>query len=99
MDGNCLSHRNVKRVDKNITVARSFLIVSLIGLFLLEGCGQWSKPGATRLELAQDRYQCLQGATVKEFRYEEFGRPREVQRVDRELFWACMNSKGWELQS
>jgi len=39
----------------------------------------------------------VQGATVKEFRYEEFGRPREVQRVDRELFWACMNSRGWEL--
>ncbi|MFQ5684992.1 MAG: hypothetical protein ACE5HC_17195 [Candidatus Binatia bacterium] len=80
-------------------MARLFLVVSFIGLLLLGGCGQWSRPGSTRLDLAQDRYECLQGATVKEVRYEEFARPREVQRVDRELFWACMNSKGWELQS
>ncbi len=82
-----------------MTAAKYFLIVPLIGLLLLGGCGQWSRPGANRMELAQDRHQCLQGATVKEFRYEEFGRPREVQRVERELFWACMNSREWELQS
>ncbi len=89
----------MERADRNTPVARFYLIVPLVGLLLLGGCGQWSKPGATRLDLAQDRYQCLQGATVKEVRNEEFGRPREVQRVNRGLFWACMNSKGWELQS
>lgn len=98
-DGNCLSRKSMKRVDKNMTATRFYLIVPLVGLLLLGGCGQWSKPGATRLDLAQDRYQCLQGATFKEVRNEEFSRPREVRRVNRELFWSCMNSKGWELQS
>ncbi len=82
-----------------MTAAGYFLIVPFIGLLLFWGCSQWSRPGATRLDLAQGRYQCLQEATVKEVRYEEFSRPREVQRVDRELFRACMNSKGWERQS
>ncbi len=61
-----------------MATAKYFLFVPLIGLLLLGGCGQWSRPGATRLDLAQGRYQCLQEATVKEVRYEQFGRPREV---------------------
>jgi len=64
MDGNCLSRRNMKRVEKNMAVARFFLVVPLVGLLLLGGCGQWSKSGATRMELAQDRYQCLHVDTV-----------------------------------
>ena len=80
-------------------VARFFWFLPLIGLLLAGGCGQWNKPGATRLEFAQDRYHCLQEAIVKEVRYEEFGPPRKIQRVDRGLLRACMNSKGWELRS
>jgi len=75
------------------------LVGPLIGLLLLGGCSQWRRPGVGRLVLARDRYECLQGASIKEVRVEEFGRPREVQKVDRELFRACMNSKGWERQS
>ncbi len=84
---------------KEMPVARLFWFLPLLVLLLLGGCGRWSKPGATRLEFAQDRYRCLQGAIVKEVRPEEFGRPRKVQRVDRELFRACMNFRGWELRS
>ncbi len=87
-------------------MSRFLWSLSLVGFILLGACAArlmtspdlWNKPGATRIEFVQERDRCIREATVSQVRQEEFGDTRRVKRVDRELFRACLNSKGWESQ-
>ena len=87
-------------------MTRFLPFLPVVVLILVAACAQqtitspdlWDKPEATRLDFAQDRDHCLRGSIVSEIRQEEFGGSRKVHRVDREVFRACMNSRGCKIR-
>jgi hypothetical protein len=84
------------------------LTVVIIGMILfgVPACARppqnvyWTKPGATQQTFAQDRYQCIQESkTPYSNTYVDpytGGASSSGMRVDRGIFIACMEAKGWQ---
>jgi hypothetical protein len=79
---------------------------------LLTACAQqkyWTKYGSTSQDFNQDRYSCLQSSSAQAPAATSFVAlsganpmllPVDVNQGNRnDLFNACMNSKGWSLES
>jgi hypothetical protein len=71
------------------------IIVLLVGL--LAGCAasgpkrpEWTKAGATTMDLNQDRYDCEQ-----RHRYPTPGSILGPSRLDEGMFRSCMQARGW----
>lgn len=79
-------------------------ILSSICILLVAGCSQplWVKPGASQQDFGVDKYQCMQQAQqrVSGTYVNAYGGASSNKVITNEgLFNACMNSKGWTLQS
>lgn len=71
---------------------------------VIVGCSQnlWVKPGASQQDFGIDKYQCMQQAQqrVSGAYVNAYGGASSNRVITNEgLFNACMNSKGWSLQS
>lgn len=78
--------------------------LTLALLIFLYGCAKpmWVKPGASQQDFGVDKYQCMQQAQqrVSGAYVNAYGGASSNQVITNEgLFNACMNSKGWTLQS
>ena len=86
---------------KTIHMKRNLLAASVLFIF---GCSQqlWVKPGASQQDFGVDKYQCMQQAQqrVSGTYVNAYGGASTNKVITNEgLFNACMNSKGWSLQS
>ena len=82
-------------MKKTLTIASALFLCS---------CSQplWVKPGASQQDFGVDKYQCMQQAQqrVSGTYVNAYGGASSNKVITNEgLFDACMNSKGWSLQS
>jgi hypothetical protein len=80
------------------------LLVVATAFLLLAGCGGrrvWNKPGSTRQEFSQDKYECMQQSQNRVSRayvdpYGGSASSRTATNVP--LFNACMEARGYSLE-
>ena len=77
---------------------------SIAALMVLTGCQQplWNKPGATVADFNTDKFQCMQVSqqqTSSAYVNRYGGAASSEQTLNQPLYNACMNSKGWSLQT
>lgn len=80
------------------------LMAPVVALIVLGGCQQplWNKPGASLADFNTDKFSCMQtsqqqSSSVYVSRYGGVG--SSGQTLNQPLYDACMNSKGWTLQT
>lgn len=84
---------------------RLLIHLHLAGIaFILAGCAKplWLKPGASQEDFGRDKYECMQHSQqrVSGTYVNAYGGASTNKIITNEgLFNACMNSKGWTLQS
>ncbi len=73
------------------------IAAGIVLLVLMSGCVKrgWAKPGSTRQEFAEQRYDCRR-QSKDGFLYDKQGNTKMVR--DDRMFFECMEAHGWSLE-
>lgn len=111
IDGGCLCELGIifleSRVDGppylrgELPMTKRFMMV-VLAVLLAVGCAApvWTKPGGTEADFARDKYACAQEAKVpysSAYVNPYGGAAAGGVQIDRTLYNACMEARGWRL--